>query len=95
MNTVNNIDIPLPVPTAATLLSRALSTAGMIIYSILLITCILYLLWWIVVELRDYIRTRRINKYLNENKPVEYILDYPGYAIEEYCTDKNNNNDWN
>ena len=90
---MNNVNIPLPVPTAATLLSRALNTAGFVVYSILLITCILYLLWWIVVEIRDYIRIKRINKYLNEDKPVEYILDYPGYAIEEYCTDNKRNNE--
>lgn len=90
---MNNINIPLPVPTPGTILSNTLNAAGMVIYSILLITCILYLLWWIVVELRDYIRIKRINKYLNEDKPIEYILDYPGYAIEEYCTDNKHNND--
>ena len=81
-------DINLPVPTPATLLSNALCTIGMIVYSILLITCIVYLIWLGVVELRDYVRTKRINKYLNEDKPIEYILDYPMYAIEEYCNNK-------
>ena len=93
MNNVNTIS--LPVPTMETIISRTLSTIGIIVYGLLLLSCILYLLWWVIIELRDYIRTKRINKYLYDDRPIEYILDYPGYAIEEYCTDNKNNNDWN
>ena len=91
MNNVNTIS--LPVPTMETIISRTLSTIGIIVYGLLLLSCILYLLWWVIIELRDHIRTKRINKYLYDDRPIEYILDYPGYAIEEYCTDNKHNND--
>ena len=84
-------NIPLPEPTAATRLSRAIAAAGSVLYCILLGACILYLIYCIIVELRDWVRRKLITKYLKQDEPVEWILDYPGYAIGEYYPSKDDN----
>lgn len=75
----------MPVPTTETLVNRAVASAGSVLYLSLLVLCLLYLLYCLIIELRDWVRIKLIQKYLKEDKPVEYILDYPGYAIGEYC----------
>ena len=55
-----------------------------VFYVALLGACILYVIWWMYIEIRDWHRRKMSKKYMEQTKPVEWILDYPGYAVGEY-----------
>ena len=74
----------MPVPTPETVYNHHLMTACAVIYYLILLLCLAYVVWYTIVTVRDTIRKHRCKKYLKEDAPVEYILDYPGYAIGQY-----------
>lgn len=74
----------MPVPTERTIMINTLNSIGAFIYYALIVTCISVIIAVIVLNIRDWIRTRRIAKYEQEEYPVECILDYPDYPLYDY-----------
>lgn len=71
-------------PTPETLKMWILQDIAGFIYVALLLLTVGYLLYAACISLRDWIRTLKTKKYEKEDAPVEWILDYPGYALQEY-----------
>ena len=71
-------------PTPETLRTMIVQDVLGVIYVAVLGACILYLLWCTCMDIRDWHRRRMAKKYMEQNEPVEWILDYPGYAVGEY-----------
>lgn len=85
-------------PTPETLRMMMVQDVLGVLYVAALGTSILYLIWCAFMDIRDWHRRRMAKKYMEQTEPVEWILDYPGYAVGEYydseITEEDNREKW-
>lgn len=77
-----------PVLTHQSYVEHFFLGVGAAVYYAVLLFCIGYVLYSIFMDIRDWYRVRQTKKYMQEEGPIEYILDYPGYATELYVRDE-------
>jgi len=69
------------MPTPRQLQINLFQNIGGAIYVAVLLFCLVYLVYSVVVDIRDWRIRRKLKKFYREN-PIEWILDYEEYVTE-------------